>query len=96
MDGPTVEVPVTDAICGLPIPYGGIGRLMPNLAHLTPFCGNQWNDAWRWDRDAVHTHYASKATAKSALAKWIRTDAIKGVMLRHNGQRLVLYPEDTP
>ena len=43
-----VELRITDAIVSLgEIPMGGISD------RLTPFCGNQHNPDWRWDRDAV-------------------------------------------
>ena len=47
MDELTVEIPISQAICSMPIPLGGISST------LTPFTGNQWNESWQWDRNAV-------------------------------------------
>ena len=34
-------------IGGTHIPLGGISKT------LTPFCGNQWNEDWKWNRDEL-------------------------------------------
>lgn len=40
---------IVDAIIGgIEIPMGGFSNI------LTPFCGNQWNEDWKWDRDELN------------------------------------------
>ena len=39
---------IGDAIIGgCGIPLGGLGE------KLTPFCGNQWNEYWKWNREEL-------------------------------------------
>jgi hypothetical protein len=42
--------------------------------------------------DGIETHYASTASAKSAIAKWVRRGAVAGVRYEVEGRRLRFYP----
>ncbi len=46
--------------------------------------------------DAVDTHYASKASARSTLAHWIEKGKVPGVRIERSGRALLLQPDDAP
>jgi hypothetical protein len=41
-----------------------------------------------------HFHYASKASARTGIAKWAEEGAIEGVRVEREGRAIRLYPED--
>ena len=44
--------------------------------------------------DGIEHHYASDKGARAHLATWIRANKVPGVMLRQDGRKLTLWPEE--
>ncbi len=44
--------------------------------------------------DSISHHYASPSSARGSLAKWIRKGSVKGLEIKEDGRKLLIYPKE--